>query len=122
MDSQFAMSCGSMAARSPSWLRRDRLMSAPLTMDKENARGTVAGISHFMTRLLAISTLAAAPLIAGPVDYNRDIQPILAENCYHCHGPDAKQRKAKLRLDQKDGPDGAYRTDEGITVVKPGSS
>jgi hypothetical protein len=36
------------------------------------------------------------------VDYNRDIRPILARECYQCHGPDEKARKAKLRLDVRE--------------------
>ncbi len=36
------------------------------------------------------------------IQFNRDIRPILSENCYACHGPDKNQRKAKLRLDVRE--------------------
>ena len=39
---------------------------------------------------------------ADKLEYNRDIRPILAENCFACHGPDSAARKADLRLDRRD--------------------
>ena len=53
-------------------------------------------------RAFAAEPVAQAPL-PDKIEFNRDIRPILTENCYSCHGPDASQRKAELRLDTKDG-------------------
>ena len=38
---------------------------------------------------------------AKPVDFSREIQPILSDKCYPCHGPDAAARKSGLRLDRR---------------------
>ncbi len=50
---------------------------------------------------LFLAASSAAPL-PDKVDFNRDVRPILSENCFYCHGPDASHRKAKLRLDLRD--------------------
>jgi len=74
-----------------------------------------------MFRLLPALILlpAAVSLAAAPVDFNRDIQPILSENCYHCHGPDKAQRKGDLRLDQEKD---AKADHDGSIAVVPGKS
>ncbi|MEY4612040.1 MAG: hypothetical protein RL179_13, partial [Planctomycetota bacterium] len=56
---------------------------------------------QFVITFLMIS-LGVGIEVEPPVDFNRDIRPILSENCFYCHGQDANKRKADLRLDQKE--------------------
>lgn len=70
-------------------------------------------------RLFALGTAAIlgtfAPAAAAdpPVNFARDVQPILSEYCFHCHGPDQAARKGDLRLDTHK---------DALAVVKPGKS
>ena len=71
---------------------------------------------HVRSALLALA-LATGVRAAETIDFNRQILPILSDACFHCHGPDAATREAKLRLDQREG---IFRTREDVTVVVPG--
>ncbi|HKD35189.1 MAG TPA: PSD1 and planctomycete cytochrome C domain-containing protein [Pirellulales bacterium] len=76
--------------------------------------------------LFTISTLASAVAAsAAPpaVNYDRDIRPILANNCYKCHGPDGKDREAGLRRDVRDVATKPLESgDTAIVPGKPGES
>jgi hypothetical protein len=51
---------------------------------------------------LSVCLALALPALASGVGFNRDVRPILSEHCFACHGPDAKARKANLRLDVRE--------------------
>ena len=56
---------------------------------------------------------------AAPLSFNRDIRPILSNNCYQCHGPDSAARKANLRLDNQAGSRAKLKS--GAKPIIPGS-
>ena len=57
------------------------------------------------------------------IDFNREIRPILSDNCFACHGPDDKERKARLRFDLKEEAlQPAKSGDYAIVPGKPAES
>jgi hypothetical protein len=65
---------------------------------------TVAIATESGRNMRGLTILLASVLsLQAAIDFDRDVQPILSDKCYHCHGPDAKTRKGDLRLDTREG-------------------
>src|SRR5687768_7493892 len=67
----------------------------------------IVAASAALTALVSAASLGAraqsAPASPAPLSFNRDIQPILSNNCFACHGPDENKRETKFHFDTKEG-------------------
>jgi hypothetical protein len=72
---------------------------------------------RWLTLMMLFVGSATAQVAAAEVEFNRDIRPILSNNCFVCHGPDNHLRKAKLRLDK---PEGTAGVRGGLSVLVAG--
>ncbi len=70
--------------------------------------------------------VATGPVVAATetdaVDFTRDVRPILADKCFHCHGPDPESRQADLRLDMWDSTDDLVGAVEMVVPGEPEAS
>ncbi len=78
--------------------------------------------SQTFVALVTACLCGAVDLRASEVDYTRDVRPILADNCFHCHGPDDVERQADLRLDMWESVGDVLGADAAITRGKPNES
>ena len=80
-----------------------------------------ASASVLVLAIAALASFISAAERASPpaarVDFNREIRPLLSDRCFRCHGPDGAKRKAKLRLDVRDGV--FRKIGDGWAIVKP---
>ncbi len=72
---------------------------------------------RYLPALLLWLSCAASLPAAAPVNFNRDIRPLLSDACFQCHGPDEQQRRGGLRLDQVDWS--RARGDSGALAIAP---
>ena len=99
-----------------------------MTIQNRVAKGFLGGAALGMLACAVQSFAAASPdkkkgpaereKSAAKIDFIRDIRPILTDNCFACHGPDDKQRKANLRLDK--GEEALKPAKSGDLAIVPG--
>ena len=86
-------------------------------------RSSTSAPSQVLFYLMLVAAFTAPQLSLGvetKIDFNRDVRPILSENCLACHGFDASKREAGLGLDTREGA--IAKLDSGEVAVKPGNA
>ncbi|MCS1408183.1 MAG: hypothetical protein M2R45_01353 [Verrucomicrobia subdivision 3 bacterium] len=96
-------------------------------IDPLNGISTSCGRFRPAARVVALLVVAALigmslggrSLAASAIDFNREIRPLLSDRCFFCHGPDAEDRKADLRLDLESSAKANHSSSSAIVPWRP---
>ena len=84
-------------------LESDELRNEPIAGSEDVSqppeKALQSSLIAWAMTITACVLLAVLPALAADVEFNRDIRPILSDNCFTCHGPDAANRKTPVRFD-----------------------
>ena len=84
------------------------------------APGPVLAVALSVAAIGAGVSASAAEKKGQPLDFNREIRPILSNHCFQCHGPDAKKRKGVSKPLRLDNEEGAFEDLGGYTAIVRG--
>lgn len=100
----FHQSAATVQTRDDVEAKKDTVTNPSAGMPRRNEWKTIqstGSVKH--PPLIETAVPVATEMAVRPIQFNRDIRPILSETCFHCHGPDEHGRRADLRLDTPDG-------------------
>ena len=103
----------------PACHRRSRSWASVPSIRVRFVACVAVGLVGVWSPVMAAEAVSPTPA-AAPIDFNRDIRPLLSDRCFSCHGPDAAKRQGGLRLDEPAGA--SLLLDSGSRGIVPGDT